>query len=73
MTPKLRSVHPTGESGNKNFCAVKLCGMHHTAHPGFKIEIFASPWLLLKGQSEEILLGDICHERKHLKKKILIC
>ena len=31
MTPKLRSVHPTGESGNKNFCAVKLCGMHHTA------------------------------------------
>ena len=31
MTPKLRSVHSTGESGNKNFCAVKLCGMHHTA------------------------------------------
>ena len=31
MTPKLRSVHPTGESGNKNFCAVKLCGMHQTA------------------------------------------
>ena len=37
---------------------VKLRGVHHTqsqtAHPGVKIEILVSLWLLLKG---EILLG----------------
>ena len=42
-------------------CGVKLRGVHHTrsqtALGGVKIEIIVSLWLLLKGQSSEILLG----------------
>ncbi len=36
---------------------VKLCGVSQTAHCEIKIEIFVSLWLLLNGQSGEILLG----------------
>ena len=49
---KLRGVHHTTESSS----AVCITPWSQTAHPGVKIENFAGLWLLLKGQSGEILL-----------------
>ena len=50
---KLCSVHPSAESSS-SVCITRRSQM---AHRGVKIEIFVSLWLLLKGQSREILLG----------------
>ena len=50
---KLRSLQHTAESSS----AVCNTPRSQNAHRGVKIEIFGSLWLLLKGQSGEILLG----------------
>ena len=50
---KLRGVHHTAYSS----FAVCITPQSQTARHGVKIEIFASLWVLLQGQSGEILLG----------------
>ena len=68
---ELCGVHPTAESSSAGCITLQS----QTAHPGVKIEIFVSIWLILKGQSEEILLGvntSFINE-KNLKKKFFIC
>ena len=50
---KLRGVHHTTYSS----FAVCITPQSQTARHGVKIEIFASLWVLLQGQSGEILLG----------------
>ena len=48
-----RGVHHTAEM----ISAVCITPQRQTAHRGDEIEIFSCLWLLLKGQSGEILLG----------------
>ena len=50
---KLRGVHHTAESSS----AMCITPRSQNAHLGVKIKIFGSLWMLLKGQSGEILLG----------------
>ena len=64
LVVKLRGVHHTMESSDQNFSnssVVSIPPQSQTAHRGVKrgvkIEIFVILWLLLKGQSGEILLG----------------
>ena len=54
---KLCSVLSTAESSSVVCIAPQSQALWCASHRGVKIEIFVSLWLLLKGQSGEILLG----------------